>query len=92
MVRAAAGEASRPCRNAGGGRWAHPCRRLASSALGAVTVTAATGSFIYGMLNAGDAGWADLGTFLPIAAAVVLYGVLVVVERTVPTPLMHLLP
>jgi hypothetical protein len=58
--------------------------------LGAVTVTAATGSFIYGMLNAGDAGWADLGTLLPIAAAVVLYGVFVVVERTVPTPLMHL--
>jgi hypothetical protein len=39
-----------------------------------VTVTAATGSFIYGMINAGDAGWADLGTLLPIAAAIVLYG------------------
>jgi MFS family permease len=57
--------------------------------LGAVTVTAATGSFIYGMINAGDAGWADLGTLLPIAAAIVLYGLFVVVERTVPTPLMH---
>jgi EmrB/QacA subfamily drug resistance transporter len=57
--------------------------------LGAVTVTAATGLFIYGMLNAGDAGWADLGTLLPIAAAIILYGVFVVVERTVPTPLMH---
>ena len=33
-----------------------------------VTVTAATGSFIYGMLNAGDTGWADLGTLPPIAA------------------------
>ena len=57
--------------------------------LGAVTVTAATGSFIYGMINAGDAGWADPGTLLPIAAAIVLYTVFVVVERTVPTPLMH---
>src|SRR5512132_2460385 len=89
-VRAAAGEASRPCRNAGGGWRADPCRRLASSVLGAVTVTAATGSFIYGMLNAGDAGWADLGTLLPIAAAIVLYGVFVIVERTVPTPLVRL--
>jgi MFS family permease len=37
-------------------------RRL--DVLGAVTVTAATGSLIYGMLNAGDAGWADLDTLL----------------------------
>src|SRR5215218_4315365 len=57
--------------------------------LGAVTVTAATGLFIYGMINAGDEGWADLGTLLPMAAAIVLYGVFVVVERTVRNPLMH---
>jgi EmrB/QacA subfamily drug resistance transporter len=57
--------------------------------LGAVTVIAATGSLIYGMINAGDAGWADPGTLLPIAAAIVLYGVFVVVERTVRTPLMN---
>jgi EmrB/QacA subfamily drug resistance transporter len=63
-------------------------RRL--DVLGAVTVTAATGSLIYGMINAGDAGWADLGTLLPIATAIVLYGVFVVVERTVRAPLMHL--
>jgi MFS family permease len=69
----------------------HPdraARRL--DVLGAVTVTAATGSLIYGMLNAGEVGWADLGTLLPIAAAIVLYGGFVVVERTVGTPLMHL--
>jgi EmrB/QacA subfamily drug resistance transporter len=58
--------------------------------LGAVTVTAATGSVIYGLLNAGDAGWADLGTLLAIGAAIVLYGGFVVVERTVPTPLLRL--
>jgi hypothetical protein len=32
------------------------------------------------MGHAGDAGWADLGTLLPIAAAIVLDGVFVVVE------------
>jgi EmrB/QacA subfamily drug resistance transporter len=57
--------------------------------LGAMTVTAATSSLIYGMINAGDEGWADLETLLSIAAAPVLYGVFVVVERTVRTPLMH---
>jgi EmrB/QacA subfamily drug resistance transporter len=68
----------------------YPDRVARLDVLGAVTVTAATGSFIYGMINAGEGGWADLGTLLPIAAAIVLYGVFVVVERTVPTPLMHL--
>jgi EmrB/QacA subfamily drug resistance transporter len=67
----------------------NPDRAARVDVLGAVTVTAATGSLIYGMINAGDAGWADLGTLLPIAAAVVLYGVFVVVERTVRTPLMR---
>ncbi len=68
----------------------HPDRVARVDVLGAVTVTAATGSFIYGMINAGDEGWADLGTLLPVAAAIALYGVFVVVERTVRTPLMHL--
>ncbi len=68
----------------------HPDRAARLHVLGAVTVTAATGSFIYGLINAGDAGWADLGTLLPIAAAIVLYGVFVVVERTVRTSLMRL--
>jgi EmrB/QacA subfamily drug resistance transporter len=68
----------------------HPDRAARLDVLGAVTVTAATGSFIYGMINAGDAGWSDLGTLLPIAAAIVLYAVFVVVERTVRTPLMRL--
>jgi EmrB/QacA subfamily drug resistance transporter len=71
-----------------------PLRRPARAAgridvLGAVIVTAATGSLIYGMIHAGDQGWADPGTLLPIAAAIVLYAVFVVVERTVPTPLLH---
>jgi EmrB/QacA subfamily drug resistance transporter len=70
-----------------------PSRHLGRTGLdvvGAVTVTAATGSFIYGMLNAGEEGWTDLGTLLPSVAAVVLYGVFLVVERTVSAPLMRL--
>ena len=66
-----------------------PDRAARVDVLGAVTVTAATGSLIYGMINAGDKGWADPGTLLPIAAAIVLYAVFVVVERTVRNPLMH---
>jgi hypothetical protein len=68
----------------------HPDRVARLDVLGAVTVTAATGWFIYGMGHAGDAGWADLGTLLPIAAAIVLDGVFVVVEATVPAPLLRL--
>jgi EmrB/QacA subfamily drug resistance transporter len=68
----------------------HPDRAARLDVPGAVTVTAATGLLIYGMINAGDAGWADLGTLVPIAAAIVLYGVFVAVERTVRTPLMQL--
>src|SRR5215216_6734616 len=67
----------------------HPDRTARLDVLGAVTVTTATGSLIYGMIHAGEGGWTDLGTLLPIAAAIVLYGVFIVVERTVPTPLLH---
>ncbi|MEV5569852.1 MFS transporter [Spirillospora sp. NPDC052269] len=57
--------------------------------LGAATVTAATGSFIYGMVHAGDAGWPTLGTLLPLAAAVLLYALFALVERRVRNPLMN---
>jgi EmrB/QacA subfamily drug resistance transporter len=69
----------------------HPDRAAGRiDVLGAVTVTAATGSFIYAMINAGDEGWAAPGTLLPIVAAIVLYAVFAVVERTVRTPLIRL--
>src|SRR5215218_3716211 len=68
----------------------HPDRATRVDVLGAVTVTAATGSFIYGMINAGDEGWADLETLLAIVTAIVLYGAFVVVERAVQEPLMRL--
>ncbi|MGW4796805.1 MFS transporter [Nonomuraea sp. NPDC004297] len=71
-----------------------PERRIAGAdrrvdVLGAVTVTAATGSFIYGMTNAGDHGWADPGTLVPIAAAAVLYVAFTVIERHVRNPLIR---
>ncbi|MGK5551944.1 MFS transporter [Actinomadura kijaniata] len=56
---------------------------------GAVLVTAATAAFVYGMTGAGDSGWSAPGTLLPLVAAVVLYAVFAVVERTVRAPLMH---
>ncbi|CCH32763.1 MFS transporter [Actinosynnema sp. NPDC047251] len=72
-----------------------PERRVEGAArrvdvLGAVTSTAATSSLIYGVINAGNHGWADLGTLLAFVAAIVLYGVFTVVERTVRNPLMRL--
>jgi MFS family permease len=67
-----------------------PGRTPRLDVLGAATVTAATASLIFGMINAGERGWADLGTVLAIAAAIVLYGLFVVVERAVRTPLMRL--
>ncbi|MEV5375042.1 MFS transporter [Streptomyces nondiastaticus] len=57
--------------------------------LGAVTATAATGLLIYGVINAGNNGWADVGTLVPIAAAIVLYVVFTFVERIVRNPLMR---
>ncbi|MFJ8108084.1 MFS transporter [Streptomyces sp. NPDC096132] len=57
---------------------------------GALLVTAATGSLIYGLVEAGDAGWADTATLLPLAAATVLYVGFAAVERVSRAPLMDL--
>ena len=56
---------------------------------GALVVTLATGLLIYGLVNAGDSGWGAAGVLVPMAAAVVGYGVFVVVESRVATPLMR---
>lgn len=56
--------------------------------LGAILATAATGSGIYGLINAGDYGWGDPLTLLPLAAAAVLYVAFVVYERKVSAPLL----
>ncbi|GAA3619428.1 DHA2 family efflux MFS transporter permease subunit [Nonomuraea rosea] len=56
---------------------------------GALVVTLATALLIYGLVTAGDAGWTAAGTLLPLAGAVLLYALFVVVERSVRSPLMR---
>ncbi|MET7465352.1 MFS transporter [Nonomuraea sp. NPDC005501] len=56
---------------------------------GAAAVTLATALLIYGLVGAGDAGWASVRTLLPLAASAALYAVFVLVERTARTPLMR---
>ncbi|WP_028798658.1 MFS transporter [Streptomyces sp. 142MFCol3.1] len=57
---------------------------------GALLVTAGTAALIYGLVEAGDSGWADASTVLPLAGAVVAYAAFAVVERTGRAPLMDL--
>jgi EmrB/QacA subfamily drug resistance transporter len=57
---------------------------------GALTVTLATAAAIYGLINAGDRGWTGASTLGLLAAAVVLYGGFVMIERTVAAPLVNL--
>jgi EmrB/QacA subfamily drug resistance transporter len=68
---------------------ARPGRRGPVDVLGGLIVTAATGSLIYGLVNAGAAGWGAAGTVLPLAAAVAGYGVFAMIERTTAVPLMQ---
>lgn len=56
---------------------------------GALLVTLATALLIYGLVTAGDAGWAAAGTVLPLLGAVLLYALFVVVQRSVRAPLMR---
>jgi EmrB/QacA subfamily drug resistance transporter len=58
--------------------------------VGALLVTAATGLLIYGLVTAGDRGWAAAGTLGPLAAGLALLGIFAVVERTVTAPLVDL--
>ncbi|MEU3744780.1 MULTISPECIES: DHA2 family efflux MFS transporter permease subunit [Streptomyces] len=57
---------------------------------GALVVTAATGALVYGLVQAGDSGWASAETLLPLLGAVALYGIFVAVERASSAPLMDL--
>lgn len=57
---------------------------------GALLVTAGTGSLIYGLVEAGDSGWGDSATVLPLAAAVLLYASFAAAERASRAPLMDL--
>jgi len=57
---------------------------------GALLVTAGTGSLIYGLVEAGDAGWRSAATLVPLAGAVLLYAGFAAVERSAKAPLMDL--
>ncbi|ATL32055.1 DHA2 family efflux MFS transporter permease subunit [Streptomyces formicae] len=57
---------------------------------GALLATAGTGALIYGLVEAGDSGWSDVRTLLPVVAAVLAYGVFAAVERAHRSPLIDL--
>ncbi|MEV5434424.1 MFS transporter [Streptomyces sp. NPDC052682] len=57
---------------------------------GALLVTAGTGALIYGLVEAGDSGWADPATLLPLAGAAVAYALFALAERASRAPLMDL--
>lgn len=57
---------------------------------GALLVTSATASLIYGLVKAGDTGWGGTATLLSLAGAAVLYAAFAAVERTSRAPLMDL--
>ncbi|MCO6006144.1 MFS transporter [Actinoallomurus purpureus] len=57
---------------------------------GALAVTTATAALIYGLVKAGDAGWGGGAILISLAAAVILYGVFALIERSSRTPLMDL--
>lgn len=56
---------------------------------GAVLITAATGSAIYGLISAGTHGWGSAHLWIPVLAALALVTVFVLVERSVPEPLLR---
>ncbi|WP_405617556.1 MFS transporter [Streptomyces sp. NBC_00076] len=55
---------------------------------GAVLVTAGTASLIYGLVRAGDVGWAGPTAVLPLLGALVLYAGFAAMERANRAPLM----
>ncbi|MEU5975584.1 MFS transporter [Streptomyces sp. NPDC047315] len=57
---------------------------------GALLVTAATGSLIYGLVRAGDDGWSDAVTLLALVGSAALYAAFAAVERASRAPLMDL--
>ena len=58
--------------------------------LGALLVTAATGSAVFGIIQAGEVGLGSAVALVPLLAAAVLYAGFVVRQRTAAAPLMDL--
>jgi EmrB/QacA subfamily drug resistance transporter len=57
---------------------------------GALVATAGVAAVIYGLVRAGDTGWADARTLIALVAGLVLLGVFAAIERVVPAPLVRL--
>lgn len=62
-------------------------RRPRLDAPGAVTVTLALVSLVFGIVNAGEAGWANPQAWGPILLAAVLFAIFWAIERRVAEPL-----
>ena len=69
---------------------ARPTRRAALDVPGALLVTAATATTIYGLTNAGDDGWGAPATLVPLAAGLALYAAFAALQRRSAAPLMDL--
>jgi EmrB/QacA subfamily drug resistance transporter len=57
---------------------------------GAVAATVTFGALLFGLINAGDAGWGDASVLVPLAVALVAGGAFVAIERAVRAPLVRL--
>ncbi|MFI6007535.1 MFS transporter [Streptomyces sp. NPDC051243] len=57
---------------------------------GALLVTTGTAALIYGLVEAGDSGWTDTSTLLPLFGAAAAYAAFAAVERAGRAPLMDL--
>jgi EmrB/QacA subfamily drug resistance transporter len=67
-----------------------PGRPARFDVTGAVTSTAGMTSLVYGIVRAGDAGWADKVTLAGVGAGALLLAAFVVVEARVPQPILPL--
>ncbi|MCX5417649.1 MFS transporter [Streptomyces sp. NBC_00059] len=70
-----------------------PQRRATSGrvdALGAILVTAATGTLTYALIRAGDKGWITMATAGLVVAALLLYWAFAAWQRRTATPLMDI--
>ncbi|WP_275559786.1 MULTISPECIES: MFS transporter [unclassified Streptomyces] len=68
----------------------HQAPRKGVDAAGALTMTAAPGLLIYGLVQARDHGFGSASALLPLAGAVACAAVFVAVERSVRAPLVRL--
>ncbi|QYC41691.1 Multidrug resistance protein stp [Nonomuraea coxensis DSM 45129] len=69
---------------------AAPARRGSIDVLGTLTVTLGLGTAVYGVVRAPEIGWGSAGTWITLAAAVVLLAAFVAIQARRREPLMRL--